>query len=491
MTHHAARPDRRHWRRIAGSLAGSLVLAVASISSAYAGAYSRLGAPGEFTELRYDEDWSHVPPGGTAEEPFDALKNIPIGREGIVWLSLGGQVRERVEGWDGFNFGATGAADDDDLFLLQRVLFHADLHVGENLRFFVMGKSAVATDQDLPASRRRADEDELDLQDAFADIRLPLAGEDALTFRGGRQEMLFGKERLVGPVGWTNARRTFDGGSIIWETAGWKIHGFGTRPVRNRRNKFNDPDENQAFWGIYLAGPAPEESGAPAGADFYWLFLERDKTVINGTAGNEDRHTIGARVWGDISPDGMDYELEGAYQFGDVSGADISAFMVVAELGYDLPNAPGDLRLVGGFDYASGDDRPGDRDVETFNQLFPTGHRHLGYVDIIGRQNIVDLRGTAAFVPLGTLRAIVDTHYFLRASDDDALYNASGAVVRGGSGSNDNEVGLEIDVTLKQQLGRYLEAALGYSHFFAGDFIDETGPDEDIDFVYVSGQFTF
>ena len=38
----------------------------------------------------------------------------------------------------------------------------------------------------------------------------------------------------------------------------------------------------------------------------------------------------------------------------------------------------------------SGDDEPGG-DVETFNQLFPLGHAYFGYIDLIGRQNALDL----------------------------------------------------------------------------------------------------
>ena len=43
-----------------------------------------------------------------------------------------------------------------------------------------------------------------------------------------------------------------------------------------------------------------------------------------------------------------------------------------------------------------------------------------------------------------------------------------------------------------QQLSfsRHTMIMLGYSHFFAGDFIDQSGPDEDIDFGYLSFQYT-
>jgi len=41
------------------------------------------------------------------------------------------------------------------------------------------------------------------------------------------------------------------------------------------------------------------------------------------------------------------------------------------------------------------------------------------------------------------------------------------------------------------QLGRHLVVTLGYSHFFPGTFIDQSGPSEGIDFVYLPVQYTF
>ena len=73
----------------------------------------------------------------------------------------------------------------------------------------------------------------------------------------------------------------------------------------------------------------------------------------------------------------------------------------------------------------------------------------------------------------------------------DALYNAGGAVVRPGSASDERFVGSELDLLVKYEFNRHLMGMFGYSHFFAGDFIEDSGADKDIDFVYASLQFTF
>ena len=62
-------------------------------------------------------------------------------------------------------------------------------------------------------------------------------------------------------------------------------------------------------------------------------------------------------------------------------------------------------------DIASGDDDPTDGDLETFNQLFPLGHAYFGYIDVIGRQNIIDVSPTVSTKVAGgaTLRQTVKT----------------------------------------------------------------------------------
>ena len=47
------------------------------------------------------------------------------------------------------------------------------------------------------------------------------------------------------------------------------------------------------------------------------------------------------------------------------------------------------------------------------------------------------------------------------------------------------------EAMLTWQIERHISAYLGYAHFFAGDFIAETGPSKDVDFLYASVTYTF
>ena len=52
-------------------------------------------------------------------------------------------------------------------------------------------------------------------------------------------------------------------------------------------------------------------------------------------------------------------------------------------------------------------------------------------------------------------------------------------------------VGSEIDFLLNWQVDRHLTAYTGYSHFFAGTFLQDTGAHNDIDFFYAALNYSF
>src|SRR5207245_1701806 len=129
------------------------------------------------------------------------------------------------------------------------------------------------------------------------------------------------------------------------------------------------------LFGIYSTGPL---HFLPVNLDLYWLSADNAGVTINGTSGRERRQTLGARTWGKIGQTNLDFEIEGAGQFGTVGRRDVAAGMFTTNLGYTLPIPRLSPRVYLEFDYASGDGRPGGT-VGTFNQLCPTATSFLGY----------------------------------------------------------------------------------------------------------------
>lgn len=433
-----------------------------------------------YKPLRYDENWSLFEPG---DDYWDGIKHVDLNEDGSWWASFGGELRARAESWQ--NFGFTEV--NDDTFLLGRALLHADLHFGERVRAFVGGKSALASDRDLPGGRRTLDVDELELQNAFVDVIFPFGEDGSVTARVGRQELLFGKQRLVSPLPWSNTMRTWDAARLIFEFDNWRVDAFYSRYAAVQKYDFNDWQIGPDFWGVYANGKLGEEN--PIDLDLYFLGLNKAASTFNGSTGEEDRYTLGARVGGNIGKSGFNYDAEADYQFGEVGSADISAYAFAAKLGYAFADSEYKPSLYLGFDYASGDDTAGDGDVETFNQLFPLGHAYFGFMDAVGRQNIVDLSTGFACKLNDKVTFKADGHFFWLASDSDALYNAGGGVARSGGASE--EVGQEIDITLVYAVDGHLTLQGGYSHFFAGDFISDTGASDDMDWFYFQTAYKF
>jgi hypothetical protein len=367
------------------------------------------------------------------------------------------------------------------------MLLHADLRLGKKVRFFAEGKTAFATDRTLPGGRRPLDVDEGDLQQAFVDVKTTLSDKSDMTFRFGRQELLFGKQRLVSPLRWGSSLRTFDGASIILNGAGWKATGFWTRPVPVGKFALNRPDHRTQFFGVYATrGIAP----LGAGLDVYWLDLDRDRSSLGAAAGREQRHSVGAHLSGKIAKSSFDYDVEGTYQFGQFGLDTIRAHSLASQLGHRWAQRKAKPRLYAGFDYASGNKNENGR-TGTFNQLFPLGHAYLGFMDSVGRQNVVDFSFGSAWQLHRRLTVDITAHNFWRASRFDAMYHAGGGVMRAADPSAPSIVGSEADITAKIKVDRHTVVTVGYSRFFAGAFLAATGPREGANFVYVWLQHNF
>ncbi len=439
--------------------------------------------------LRFNEDWSTLKGVDRSKtgDFWDLLKFIPITEDQNVWLSLGGQVRERWEYFRQYLFGTKGAPEQSDDYLLSRFRLSADLHITPYFRVFAEGKSSLSTDRELLGGRSNAFVDTIDLQNGFADLMIPLGTQTSLTLRGGRQELLFGAQRLVGPSDYTNVRRTFDGGTAILRVHDWTVTPLWAEFVVVDKYEFNESTSDHKLFGVYGTGPLHI---LPLNLDLYWLGVNNETAAFNGSTGRERRHTFGGRLWGKIGTTGLDFEAEGAGQFGTIGDHDIAASMFTAILGYSPPIAGLSPRIFIEFDYASGDSRPGG-DVGTYNQLYPTGHSFLGYIDYIGRQNIVSPSAGLTLIPIRGLSLALQHYFFWRDSDRDALYNKSGGVLRRGNTTTARYVGAETDFLATYSFSRHILGYGGYSRFFTGDFIEKTGPDKDSNFFYTAIQYTF
>jgi hypothetical protein len=440
-------------------------------------------------------------PAAPANRPdrFAAIRHVNLSRNGAVWVGFGGQLRERVESWSNFNFGALPptppTVQRSDAFALTRALVSADLHVGPHVRVFAQGKNSFATARDLTGGRRPSDVDEIDVHQLYAEVLAWPHGKDGgvLALRGGRLEMAYGRERLVSALDWANTKRSFEGVVAGYGGRSGSVTAFWARPVVVRQYHADRRDSTMALFGVYATLPATRLA---TGTEVYWIAQQRDSGGAgwNGTAGRERRQTVGVRLWGPTRGQAaVDVEGEVALQFGKVGANTIHASMFAAQVGYTFRRAPRAPRLYVSLDYASGDAAPGGP-VGTFSQLNPQPHPFLGFADIAGRQNIVDVSGGGAMRLWRTLVGAADYHGFRRASAQDAFYALSGVVSRAPSFSTSHSIASELDLSLRWPVDRHKMLLAGWSHVWPGAFIKQggsaSGADRPINFVYLTAQFT-
>jgi len=440
-----------------------------------------------YQTLRYEEDYRPLFTRPDLPAPprniFDRLKRIIISRRNKVGVSLGGQERFRYEGFNNFLFGSS-ARSDDDFYFLHRHFLWVSLQAGPYVRFFGTGKVAHVEDRDLPGGSRAVDRDSIDLLDGFVEVRLPGTGDLEVLVRAGRQQLLFDKQVLVSPLDWSNTRRSWDGGLIRLKKGNWIFDAFYTLFAPVKKDSFNDPDEDHRFWGFHGTGRGVLGSPVSVSTYFYGRHLRPAGPDV-------DRYTWGARLETPLPGTPLQFATEGGYQFGEVGRSDINAFFVLGEGTLKPSGVPCRPSLTLGFDYASGDRRPAAGDSETFDQLYPLGHAYLGYIDAVGRKNIMDARLRAALHPTKATKLQFDWHNFWRAERNDALYNAAGKAIRTGGSGTDRFVGIELDWTFSWKATHNVSVLLGYSRFFAGDFLEDTGSSDDVDFWYAQLQFTY
>ena len=446
--------------------------------------------PSPYKDLYFDNDFSYLDnPDNTYFYLGDALK------QRHPWpgatLDMGGEYRLRQQNEHNFrnsgsNLAGSFLVGNSDDFLLLRTRLFADLKGAEWWR--VYGEAIDATSNFESSPARTIEENRWDALNLFGDLLLYGDEQGKLWGRAGRQEQLYGAQRLISPLDWSNTRRTFDGAKMFWQGTDWNVDGFWLRPVSFAQHagsdhNFDAPDQSQEFIGLYATNKATKDRTY----DFYYLRLaEYDAPGNLANPFDFDVNLFGTRWYG--KQGSWLWEFEGGYQFGTFGPKIDSAGFYTAGLGHELTDGPWKPTFWTYFDWASGTADPNGRVHGTFNQLFPLSHKYFGFMDLVARQNIQDANFLLTATPSKKTKALCWYHIFFLEEARDSLYNAAGVPIRtdltGAAGRN---VGQELDFTWQYIFSPRCDLLLGYSHFFEGRFVRATNPagvDGNADFFY-------
>lgn len=477
------------WTPDAPALAQPLSPAVVSAQTIGAGAGEEGSRPA-YALLRDEEDWSFLRDPDQRRDPWDRIKFIPLSKDGDLFLTLGGEIRQQFERFSHEEWGE--APEDPSGYLLQRYMFHADLRVRRRLRAFVQVKSALETGRrDGPGP---ADEDTLDLHQGYVELALGTgtAARD-VAVRVGRQEFSFGSSRLVSVREAPNVRQSFDAVRAIVRVARWRVDAFLSRPVTTETGVFDDEsDRGRAFWGVY--GVRPLDAARAMNLDVYYFGLARSEARFDQGRGRERRHSLGSRYWGHRGR--LDYNVEGVWQWGtfaDRSDAGLTrairAWTIASDAGWRL-NLPGRPRLGLRADVSSGDRDREDHRLGTFNPLFPKG-AYFGLIAPTGPLNHMDLHPQVDLELPHDWSLGVNALWFWRTRIDDGVYGVATQLVRSGLDTRARFVGFSPGIEVEKQLTPHLTLNGQVSLFTAGAFIQAREPARDIGFVAAIATYKF
>ncbi len=433
--------------------------------------------------LFYDNNFSYKQDPDHQHLWGEELKEIPLDAFPIenTLISTGGELRYRY--MDEVNrLRAPFTTLRRDTYDLWRWRQYVDLKVSDIFRGYVEGIDASSFGEDLPESS--IDSNRWDLLNAFFDLHVADLDDQPVQFRFGRQELLYGSQRLVSPLDWSNTRRNFEGFKLFSKGEVWDVDLWATRPVNTAAgnttlarldNSYDTNDASRTFSGFFATNHGDPQTTS----DLYWLW-DRDRDLAT-THLHRNRHTVGGR-WLKHRPIKNELgdairtwhiEAEGGYQFGTDSGQRVQAGFMTAGAGHTWNQLPWSPEVWLFYDWASGDHDATDDESNTFQQLFPLAHAYLGLIDNVARQNISDVNGRVSFKPTKKLQLQTAYHFIDLATNNDFIYTVTGAPA--GATNVGNKVGNELDLPANYDINPNMSVQVAYFWFWYGSAV-QNGP---------------
>lgn len=424
------------------------------------------------------------------------------------WLELSGSHRLRYETLGG-QFRAGGEGSDQLLSLRTTFLARADFGA-VGFAAEIWDARAFLGDEGTPIDASLVNAAELVQANVAARFDGLLGAGSRTELTGGRQTIDIGSRRLVARLRFRTTTNSFTG--LVSRTAferGDELVLFYVLPQRrfpddraallDNRIEFDRESFDQRFWGAFYSAKSVLPSLT---AEIYAFGLEeRDDDDFRSR--NRDIVTAGGRLVSPPQTGRADFEIEGAYQFGearatanpvDQTDLDVAAAFLHAEAGKTF-EAAWSPRLSIAFDYATGDKNSADGKYNRFDQLFGPRRHDLGPLGLHGeidRANLIAPGARLSVKPTARVEAFV--HYLAAFLDEPAdSFGVTG--VRDAAGASGRFGAHQVEGAIRWNVlpGR-ARVELGGAYVANGRFLDEapnaTG-EGDTSYAYADLEFTF
>ena len=424
-----------------------------------------------------------------------------------------------------FDFFSNSPTDNSNDYWLTRLMPRIG-YKGDLIAFVVEARSSYSLGDDRytsTAAGKNLAEDDGPLQLQMAYLLIGNLKDFPVTVKVGRQELIYGDQRLVGNAYWLNIPHTFDAVKVRYQDSFFGVDLFAANLVYVEEDHFEKGNSQDTLSGAYFDFPGLSKDNV---TELYLFARNVDRGIVTDNwslvpapfrfTAPQDIYTLGYHTKskpGSLGP--WDYGIETMWQFGDrtavfpattVAAAeaaprlDQNAWAFVVQGGYTWKDAPCSPRLALIVSAASGDQNSKDKDSETFQNLLPSNHGLYGMMDLSSLQNLVDYRLNLTAKPSSATSLALDVHQQYLETTNDYWYNVAGvprntagAAVGSGKGFGINpgyssDLGQEVDLIggWTVHRGVLLEAGLG--HFFRGDYVRESlrvVGSKDADYFYV------
>lgn len=429
-------------------------------------------------ELPYDEDYSSL-----RNQPrsslWEKLKYIPLGN--ATFLSIGGEARTRFEVRDGQRFGLGPQDGNGDLELRFRAW--ADLHVGDHLRGFFELKSGLQEGYDVPQTV--SDRKDIDVGQAFVELRTPIGDDGSVKLRVGRQEIGIGAYRLFDMRDGLNVRRSLDAARLLFAKGAWNGELLGGYAQNETLTEFdNSTNYGFSFYGARLARTA---QFGPLASTIEGLWIHSDRAVAVYDAGSaaEHRNTFSLRINGGTP--NVEYDLEGTVQNGRWGAQIVSANYISANVAYIFDGA-WKPKLGLHYERGSGDRNRNDNHMNTYFSLFA---RPTTLDGELNRANIVAFGPSLTLTPTRKLTLDATVNDLLRTSVNDGIYLGSGVLLRGALEGTSQQVGVRTTVGSKYIVSSFITVGTYFNHVQAGRFLRQSGNSSSLNYGAAFVTFRF
>jgi hypothetical protein len=430
--------------------------------------------------LRYDEDYSFLKK-DSVKSWYSKMKFSSLSKSKQTYISFGGEMRFQYFYAKNEQWG--DVPQDDDGYILSRWLVHADFHAGQHFRTFVQLQSSLSNSRPDP---NPVEDNPLELHQAFVDINANISPASRLTFRIGRQELLYGSQRLVSVRDNPNNRQSFDALRSIFQSPKYRVDLFYSHYVAAKPNIFDDGfNKNVKFWGAYIV-----RNKVPVlkNIDFYYLGLWKRHAGFDDGEGEELRHSIGTRVWNNNR--NWSYDFEALYQFGKFAGKNISAWTASINTTYQFTHVR--LKPILGIktELISGDKKYDDDRLQTFNPLFPRG-AYFGLAALIGPVNLIDAHPSLSLNLSEKISFDIDYDLFWRYSRNDGLYATNASLIYSGEKTSEKHIGNQLTGSLVYRPNNFLYFRSEFTWFNASGYLKAASAGKDILFTGITAQLKF